>query len=187
MTVANPPITARSTLGQVLPPLALFLPLVVADPTTFAVLLAAVVLVMALSLGRLVWLAIRRPPPGTRWLGSVLAVAFALAVSGLSWLEIAPVAGYVNGLAGAVQGQCATLGKCPGRISGWTDARQGSDTVLGKRVRYSLAYRSDGATFRLCWQVAFGRCRSATGGADVALAKVAALPWPQAGTAGAAP
>lgn len=182
-----PKISTLSSVGQLLPPLALFLPLLAGDGSVVATGLAVAAAAFAFSAVRLLAMLARRPPPGTRRLRAVLACAAAVAVFGLAWLEAAPVARYVNGLAGSLQLQCTNLGKCPARIQGWDDAPGGSDTRIGSRVRYRLAYRTDGRDFRLCWQVAFGRCRSAAGGAKVPLAKVQAWPWPQLGAGGNAP
>lgn len=176
-------VSRRSSLEQLLPPLLLFLVLLARTGTTLVAAGALAVAALAWSLGRLAWLAWRRPPKGTRVLRSVLTVVFAAAVLVVSWLQIAPVYVYADGLAQAVQQQCTNLGACPARIGGWDDAPgpTGSNTRMSARVRYDLAYRTDGRTFELCWVAAFGRCRSASGGAQVAFERMRPWPWPQAG------
>jgi hypothetical protein len=115
----------------------------------------------------------------------VLTVVFAAAILAVSWLQVAPVHRYVDGLAREVQQQCSALGACPARIGGWAAAPgpTGSDARIGTRVRYALAYRTNGQSFQLCWVVAFGRCRSATGGARVPLQPMRPWPWPEVGAA----
>ena len=171
----------RSSLEQLLPPLLLFLPLLARTGTMLVLGCAIVAAALAFALGRLGWLAWRRPPPGTRTLRSLLTVAFAVPVLALSWLQSVPVHGYVDGLSRHLQHQCATLGACPERIASWHDAPGGSDAEMGGRVRYALMYRTDQRTFRLCWVTAFDRCRSASGGVDAPLRPAAPLPWPELG------
>jgi hypothetical protein len=175
----------RSSLGQLLPPLLVFA-LVLARTGTALVLGGTLVaLVVVFSLVRLARLAWRRPPAGTRYLRAVLAIVFGLGVLALAWLDVAPVPRYAQGLAAAVDRQCKANGRCPARIGGWIDAdgATGSDARIGKLVRYDLAYRTDGTTFRLCWVAAFGRCRSATGGTQSPYVPMRPWPWPEAGAA----
>jgi hypothetical protein len=173
----------RSSLAQLLPPLALFLPLLARTGTMLVLGCALAVAAIAYSVGRLAWLAWRRPPPGTRRLRAVLTIVFAVAMLGVAWMQVAPTYHYAATLARSLQQQCTNLGKCPTRIATWDDAPgpRGSDAQIGARVRYPLAYRSDGPTFRLCWVVAFGRCRSASGGAQVAFEPMRPWPWPGIG------
>lgn len=182
-------VSRRSSLGQLLPPLLIFVLLLVRTGTALVLGGALVALAIAFSLGRLAWLAWRKPPAGTRRLRAVLTGLFGSAVLALSWLQVAPVHHYVERLAAIVQQQCAANGRCPARIGGWRDApgATGSDARMGKRVRYALAYRTDGREFRLCWVTAFGRCRSAAGGVDTPLRPALPLPWPQAGADGRPP
>jgi hypothetical protein len=176
-------VSRRSSLEQLLPPLLLFLILPARTGTTLVVGGALALAALAFSLGRLAWLALRAPPPGTRRLRSVLTVVFATAVLAVSWLQVAPVHRYIDGLSRSLQQQCTTMGSCPARIGGWDDSAgpTGSDTQMGARMRYDLAYRTDGQSFRLCWVVAFGLCRSATGGASVPLQPIRPWPWPEVG------
>jgi hypothetical protein len=178
-------VSRRSSLEQLLPPLLLFLILLARTGSTLVLGGALAVAALAFSLGRLAWLAWRRPPPGTRQLRAVLTVVFAAAILAVSWLQIAPVHRYADGMAREVQQQCTSLGACPARIAGWVPAAgpTGSDAQLGSRVRYALAYRTDGQTFQLCWVVAFGRCRAATGGAQAPLQPLRPWPWPELGAA----
>jgi hypothetical protein len=173
-------VSRRSSLEQLLPPLALFLILLARTGTTLVAGGALALLALAFSLCRLAWLA-ARPRPGARRLRAVLTVVFAAAILAVSWLQVAPVHRYVDGLSRGIEQQCRQMGACPARIDGWTDASgpTGSDTEMGARMRYALAYRTDGQRFRLCWVVAFGRCRSASGGADVALQPIRPWPWPE--------
>lgn len=182
-------VSRRSSLGQLLPPLLLFLILLAHTGTVLVVGAALALAAFAFSLGRLAWLAWRRRPPGTRRLRAVLTVVFATAILAVSWLQVAPVHRYADGLARHLQQQCTNLRACPARIGGWADApgSTGSDVQTGKRVRYALAYRTDGQSFRLCWVVAFGRCRSAAGGAQAPLRPMRPWPWPEAGTGGQPP
>ena len=176
-------VSRRSSLGQLLPPLLLFLILLARTGNWLVVGGALAVAALAFSLGRLAWLAWRRPPPGTRRLRAVLTVVFAAAILAVSWLQVLPVHLYLDGLAKEVQQQCTSLGACPARIGGWAEATgpTGSDAQVGARVRYALAYRTDGQSFRLCWVVAFGLCRSATGGATAPLRSMRPWPWPEIG------
>jgi hypothetical protein len=178
-------VSKRSSLGQLLPPLLIFALLFARTGTALVLGGAMVALAIVLSLGRLAWLAWRKPPAGTRYLRAVLTVLFGAGVLAMSWLEVAPVHGYADRLAALVQQQCTALGRCPARIGGWRDApgATGSDAAMGKRLRYDLAYRTDGQTFRLCWVTAFGRCRSATGGAHAPLQPMRPWPWPDPGAA----
>jgi hypothetical protein len=182
-------VSRRSSLGQLLPPLLIFVLLLVRTGTALVLGGALVALAVAFSLGRLAWLAWRKPPAGTRLLRAVLTVVFGAGVLALSWLEVSPVHRYVDRLAAQVQQQCVANGRCPARIGGWRDApgATGSDADMGKRVRYALAYRTDGRDFRLCWVAAFGRCRSVAGGVGTPLRPSAPLPWPQVGADGAPP
>jgi hypothetical protein len=174
-------VTRRETLGQLLPPLLLLLPLAARTGTTLLVGCAFVVAIALFSLGHLAW-PVRRAP-GSRRLRAVLSVLLAAVVLVLSWWEIAPVHRYADGLAREIQQQCVATGHCPARIGGWTkpDGTRGSTTEFGARVRYAITYRSDGRNFRLCWVVAFGRCRAAEGGVAAPLQPLGPWPWPEAG------
>ena len=178
-------VSGRSSLEQLLPPLLLFLTLLARTGTTLVLGCSIAVVALLFSVARLAWLAWRRPPAGTRYLRSVLTLVFAAAVLVVSWLQVAPVHRYIDGLARSLQQQCAGRGTCPARIGGWEDApgATGSNARMGARVRYALAYRTDGQSFRVCWVVGFGRCRSATGGVQVPLRPVRPWPWPEAGAA----
>jgi len=176
-------VSRRSSLEQLLPPLLLFLILFARTGTTLVAAGVLAVAALAFSLGRLAWLAWRRPPAGTRVLRSVLTVVFAAAVLAVSWMQVAPAYLYVDSLSRGVQQQCTNVGTCPARIGGWDAAPgpTGSNAQMGARVRYDLAYRTDGKAFRLCWVVAFGHCRSASGGAQVPFERMRPWPWPEIG------
>jgi len=178
-------VSRRSSLEQLLPPLLVFALLSARTGTALVLGGALVAFALAFSLGRLAWLAWRKPPAGTRYLRAVLTILFGAGVLGMSWLQVAPVHRYADRLAALVQQQCKANDRCPARIGGWLDApgATGSDMTMGKRVRYELAYRTDGRTFRLCWVAAFGRCRNATGGARAPLRPMRPWPWPEAGAA----
>jgi hypothetical protein len=172
-------VSRRSSLEQLLPPLLLALPLLATRGTPLLVGELAVLVAFCWSAARLVRLA-WRGDRGARRLRSLLVVGLAPVVLALAWMQALPVAGHLNGLADALQRQCQSAGRCPARIGGWTDGAgpTGSQVQLGGRVRYDVAYRTDGQRFTLCWEVAFDRCRRAEGGVAAPLRRVATRPWP---------
>jgi hypothetical protein len=175
-------VSRRSSLEQLLPPLLLAGPLLATRGTTLLLGEVAVLAAFSWSAARLLRLA-RKKDRGARRLRSLLVVGLAPVVVGLGWMQALPVPNYLNGLADQLQRQCRTAGSCPGRIAAWPEAAgpTGSTGEMGGRVRYAIAYRTDGQRFTLCWQVAFDRCRSAEGGVAVPLRRMAARPWPELG------
>jgi hypothetical protein len=176
-------VSRRSSLGQLLPPLLIFVLLFARTGTALVLGGALIALALAFSLARLARLALRKPPADTRRLRSVLTIVFGVAVLTLSWLEVAPVHRYADRLAASLDRQCKATGRCPARIGGWptADSAAGSDARMGGHVRYDLAYRTDGQAFRLCWVTAFGQCRNATGGVQAPYVPMRPWPWPELG------
>ena len=175
-------VSRRSSLEQLLPPLLLPLPLLATRGTPLLLGAIAVLAAFAWSAARLLRLAWRHDR-GARRLRSLLVVGLAPVVLGLGWMQALPVTKHLNGLADSLQLQCKNTGRCPARIGGWNEAAgaTGSTVELGGHIRYDVAYRTDGQRFTLCWQAAFGRCRSAEGGVAVPLRRMAARPWPELG------
>lgn len=177
-------VSRRSSVEQLLPPLLVALPLLATRGTPLLLGGLAVLVAFLWSATRLLRLAWRRDRTARR-LRSLLVVGLAPVVLGLGWLQASPVPGYLNGLAENVQRQCRDIGRCPARIAVWSDAPgpTGSTAEMGGRVRYAIAYRTDGQRFALCWQVAFDRCRYAEGGVSTPLRRMANRPWPESGGA----
>ena len=173
---------ARSSTTQLLPPLLLALPLLATRGTPLLLGVLAVAVAFLWSATRLLRLLARRDGAARR-LRSVLVVALAPAVLAVAWLQVAPVPGYLNGLAAELHKQCRAAGQCPARIAGWDDlpGDRGSSAEMGGRVRYDVDYRTDGRTFAVCWRTAFGACRSARGSVDGAFEPMRSWPWPEAG------
>ena len=173
-------VSRRSSLEQLLPPLLLALPLLATRGTPLLLGELAVLAAFSWSAARLLVLA-RRRDRGARRLRSLLVVGLAPVVLGLGWMQALPVTYRLNALADSLQRQCNNTGRCPARIASWDDAAgpTGSHRELGGRVRYDVAYRTDGERFTLCWEVAFGSCRSAAGGVAEPLRPIANRPWPE--------
>jgi hypothetical protein len=177
-------VSRRSSVEQLLPPVLLALPLLATRGTPLLLGELAVLAAFCWSAARLLRIALRRDR-GARRLRSLLVVALAPVVLALAWMQALPVAGYLNGLADSLQRQCRNVGRCPARLAGWADAAgpTGSTGAMGGRVRYDVAYRTDGQRFTLCWQVAFDRCRRAEGGVTAPLHRMTNRPWPDLGGA----
>jgi hypothetical protein len=179
---------ARSSVTQLLPPLLLALPLLATRGTPLLAGACVVVVAFLWSAVRLLRIALRGDRTARR-LRSVITLGLAPVVLGLAWLQGAPVAGYLNSLAGQLQQQCRGTGKCPARIAMWEEASgvTGSSAQMGGRVRYAVDYRTDGRRFALCWHVAGDTCRVASGGVDRPLQAMQPWPWPQVGAAAELP